>query len=133
MPKGHHYGRKQTRAYTSEYHHIHTNVCKPLLKVPVGNYSINSEYLSEEHKKIKLSENKNGIRYVTFTINDKPHYIALKLDNRSASNKLYITCPYWQKQRQTFMRSKKRMDVGNVLVYITLAKANDLWKDLADV
>jgi len=84
-------------------------------------------------KNIKLSENKNGIRYVTFTINDKPHYIALKLDNRSASNKLYITCPYWQKQRQTFMRSKKRMDVGNVLVYITLAKANDLWKDLADV
>ncbi|WP_193362906.1 hypothetical protein [Brumicola pallidula] len=41
-----------------------------------------------------------GIRYVTFSINDNLHQIALKLDNRSASNKLYITCPYCQKQRQ---------------------------------
>jgi DNA-directed RNA polymerase subunit RPC12/RpoP len=37
---------------------------------------------------------------MTFTINDKPHQIALKLDNRSASKKLYITCPYCQEQRQ---------------------------------
>lgn len=106
MPKGHHYGRTQTRAYTSEYHRIHANVFKPLLKLPLGNYSITSQYLSDEHRKIKLSENKNGVRYVTFTINDKPHHIALKLDNKSVSNKLYITCPYCQKQRQSLYAIK---------------------------
>jgi hypothetical protein len=100
MPKGHHYGRTQTRAYTSEYHRIHANVFKPLLTKPLGNYSINSEFLFDDHKKIKLEETENGIRYVTFNINDKPHKMALKLDNRSASKKLYIICPYCQKQRQ---------------------------------
>lgn len=106
MPKGHHYGRTQTRAYTSEYHRIHANVFKPLLKVPLGDYSINSEHLSANHCKLALKENKNGVRYVTFTINDKSHHIALKLDNRSISNKLYITCPYCQKQRQSLYAIK---------------------------
>ncbi len=106
MPKGHHYGRTQTRAYTSEYHRIHANVFKPLLKVPLGNYSINSKHLSANHCKLALKENKNGVRYVTFTINDKSHHIALKLDNRSISNKLYITCPYCQKQRQSLYAIK---------------------------
>jgi hypothetical protein len=106
MPKGHHYGRTQTRAYISEYHRIHANVFKPLLKVPLGNYSINSEHLSANHCKLVLKENKNGVRYVTFTINDKSHHIALKLDNRSVSNKLYITCPYCQKQRQSLYAIK---------------------------
>jgi hypothetical protein len=100
MPKGNHYGRTQTRAYTSEYHRIHANVFKSLLTKPLGSYSINSESLSDNHRKLILKENKNGVRYVTFTINEKPHIIALKLDNRSASNKLYITCPYCQEQRQ---------------------------------
>jgi len=106
MPKGHHYGRAQTRAYTGEYHRIHANVFKPLLTTPLGSYSINSEYLSDNHRKLVLKENKNSVRYVTFTINDKPHQIALKLDNRSASNKLYITCPYCQKQRQSLYAIK---------------------------
>ena len=100
MPKGQHFGRKQTRAYTGEYHRINARIFKPLLTNPLGNYSLDSEYLDNEHSKLKLSENKNGIRYLTFTINHKPHHIALKLDNRSASNKLYITCPYCQEQRQ---------------------------------
>ena len=43
---------------------------------------------------------------MVFTINEKPHQIALKLDNRSASNKLYITCPYCQKQRQSLYAIK---------------------------
>jgi hypothetical protein len=81
-------------------------VFKVLLTKPLGKYSLNSEYLNDEHSKIKLSENKNGIRYVTFTINEKPHHIALKLDNRSVSNKLYITCPYCRKQRQSLYAIK---------------------------
>lgn len=106
MPKGHHYGRTQTRAYTGEYHRINANVFKSLLTTPLGSYSINSEHLSVNHSKLVLKENENGVRYVTFTINDKPHEIALKLDNSSASNKLYITCPYCQTQRQSLYAIK---------------------------
>jgi len=104
MPKGHHYGRTQTRAYTTEHHRIHANVFNQLLTKPLGSYSINSEYLDDDHKTFSLNE--NGVRYIEFTINDKAHQIALKLDNRSASNKLYITCPYCQEQRQSLYAIK---------------------------
>jgi hypothetical protein len=106
MPQGHHCGRTQTRAYTSEYHRINASIFKSLLTKPVGSYSIHSDQLSDEHTKLSLKENKNGVRYVTFTINDKSHTIGLKLDNSSASNKLYITCPYCQKQRQSLYAIK---------------------------
>jgi hypothetical protein len=100
MPKGDHYGRTQKRAYTGEYHRIHANVFKSLLTSPLGSYSVNSDNLSDDHRKLALMVNENGVRYVTFTINEKPYSIALKLDNSSVSNKLYITCPYCHKQRQ---------------------------------
>jgi hypothetical protein len=106
VPKGHHYGRTQARAYTGEYHRINASVFKSLLTKPLGSYLIHSDRLSDEYKKLSLKENKNGVRYVTFAINDKPHTIGLKLDNRSASNKLYITCPYCQKQRQSLYAIK---------------------------
>ena len=106
MPKGHHYGRTQSRTYTGEYHRINASVFKSLLTKPLGSYSINAEHLSHDHKKLTLKENKNAVRYVSFIINDKPHLIALKLDNRSISNKLYITCPYCQKQRQSLYAIK---------------------------
>jgi hypothetical protein len=106
MPKGHHCGRIQKRAYTSEYHRINASVFKPLIYKPLGSYLIHCDQLSDEHTKLSLKENKNGIRYLTFTINDKPHLIALKLDNSSVSNKLYITCPYCQKQRQSLYAIK---------------------------
>jgi hypothetical protein len=106
MPKGHHYGRTQVRAYTGEYHRIYANVFKSLLTEPLGSYSINADHLNNDHKKLTLIENENGVRYITFSINDKPHKIALKLDNSSASNKLYITCPYCQKQRQSLYAIK---------------------------
>jgi hypothetical protein len=100
MPKGDHYGRTQKRAYTGEYHRIHANVFKSLLTSPLGSYSVNSDNLSDDHRKLALKVNENGVRYVTFTINEKPYSIALKLDNSSVSNKLYITCPYCHKHRQ---------------------------------
>jgi hypothetical protein len=100
MPKGQHYGRTRSRVYTTEYQRIHANFFKPLLTNPLGRHTINSKFLNEDHKKLKLEEDSMGIRYVTFIINDKPHHITLKLDNRSVSNKLYIICPYCQKQRQ---------------------------------
>jgi|TARA_R110000772_G_C13305092_1_gene439258 hypothetical protein len=100
MAKGHHYGRTQTRAYTTEYHRVAAKVFKNLLVAPIGDYNLNCDFLSNEHQKLKLTELDNGNRLMTFTINDQPHQIALKLDNSSASNKLYITCPYCHKQRQ---------------------------------
>tara|TARA_R110001599_G_scaffold2516_10_gene13691 strand:+ start:8189 stop:8803 length:615 start_codon:yes stop_codon:yes gene_type:complete len=106
MPKGQHYGRKQIRAYTSEYHRIFAKSFKNLVSVPFGNYSLNADFLSNEHQKFKLTALECGVRLMTFTINDKPHKIALKHDNRSASNKLYITCPYCQKQRQSIYAIK---------------------------
>jgi hypothetical protein len=106
MPKGHHYGRTQTRAYTGEYHRIFAKTFKNLLTVPLGNYSLNADFLSNEHQKFKLTALECGVRLMTFAINDKPHKIALKRDNRSASNKLYMTCPYCQKQRQSLYAIK---------------------------
>jgi len=106
MPKGHHYGRAQTRTYTSEYHRIHANVFKTLLTKPLGNYSITSDGLSNEHQTFKLTTLECGVRLTTFVINDNPHKIALIIDKRSASNKLYITCPYCHKQRQSLYAIK---------------------------
>jgi hypothetical protein len=106
MPKGHHYGRTQARAYTAGYHRIYDNIFKNLVTASLGNYMLSSDSLSSEHKKLTLSEQTDGNRYLTFTINDKPHKIALKLDNSSASNKLYISCPYCQKQRQSLYAIK---------------------------
>jgi DNA-directed RNA polymerase subunit RPC12/RpoP len=100
MPKGHHYGRTQIRAYTSEYHRIHANAFKSLLKAPLGSYLLDAKHLSKPRQKLKLEENKCGVRFITFTINEKPQKITLALDDRSASNKLYITCPHCNKKRQ---------------------------------
>jgi hypothetical protein len=100
MPRGHHFGRQGLRAYTSEYQRLYAHNFKSLLVSSLGAYTIDSNSLSTEHKRLQLTESDTGIRLMTFTINDKPHQIALKLDNSSASNKLYLTCPYCQEQRQ---------------------------------
>jgi hypothetical protein len=106
MPKGHHYGRTQNRNYTNEYHRVSVKVFKNLLNASLGDYSINAEFLGTGHRKLKLTEPDNGTRIMTFTINNIHHKVALKLDNRSVSNKLYITCPYCQKQRQSLYAIK---------------------------
>jgi hypothetical protein len=106
MPKGHHYGRTQTRAYTGEYHRLYAKTFKSLLTALLGSYSIDGGNLSNEHKKLQLIELNNNLRVMVFTINSTPFQIALKLDNSSVSNKLYITCPYCQKQRQSLYAIK---------------------------
>ena len=100
MPKGHHYGRTQTRAYTGEYHSINANIFKPLLTKPLGKYTVSSDYLSDNHRLIILKENKNGVRYITSTINYKKHQIGFILDKRSVRKKIYINSPYCNKQPQ---------------------------------
>jgi len=99
MPKGFHYGRSQTRHYTCEYLRISAKVFKSALDLPLGQYSFNSSQLSDEHRTFELLEN-HGSRAAVFTIKDREHPITLKVDTRSASNKLFLICPYCRHQRQ---------------------------------
>ena len=96
----------QTRPYTTEYQRINARVFRQLLDKPIGTYEFSNGSLGNEHRKFKLIENENGVRSVIFTINNKPHKIDLRLDNRSVSNKLYLCCPYCQKQRQSLYAIK---------------------------
>jgi hypothetical protein len=98
--------RTQTRSYTNEYQRINANVFKSLLTMTSGMYSLNAEHLSNEHCKFKLSENKSGERVIIFKINNKPHKIKLSVDNRSASTKLYLNCPYCKKNRESLYAIK---------------------------
>ena len=43
---------------------------------------------------------------IIFTIHNKPHTVNLRLDNRSASNKVYLSCPYCHSQRQSLYAIK---------------------------
>lgn len=106
MPRGHHYGRSQTRSYTTQYCSVPAKVFKQLLTAPVGHYNLSRNLLSDEHNALELTESESGNRSLTFVIAGKPHYIALQQDNRSVSNKLYITCPYCRKQRQKLFAIK---------------------------
>lgn len=100
MPRGNHYGRNKTRSYTEQYRRISAISFKPLIKAPLGEYVISGEHLSEDHQKLALIENSDHVRIALFDIQGHEHQIALRLDNRSASNKLYISCPYCQKSKQ---------------------------------
>ena len=100
MPRGSHYGRIRKRPYTVEYHRIPARIFKPLLKAKLGQYSINSDSLDEQHKKFELIETASKIKIAQFTINNQKLQLGLIQDNSSASNKLYITCPCCQTKRQ---------------------------------
>ena len=106
MPRRNHYGRTQTRPYTDEYYKLPARVFNALLTAPLADYVINADFLGAEHKKLTLTQLENNTRVMIFTINKIPHQIALKLNNSSASNKLYITCPYCQKNRQSLYVAK---------------------------
>ena len=106
MAKGHHCGHRRTRNYTCEYPRIFAKTFKALVELPLGEYNLSFNHFGEGHQKLKLRDNGEGIRYMTFNIHDKPHHIALKLDSRSASNKLYITCPYCRKSCQSLFAVK---------------------------
>lgn len=99
MAKGFHYGRRQFRAYTGEYTRIYAKSFKCLLNGKIGNYTMDFKRYGDEHRRFKLKES-NKHRYMCFVINDQEHQIGLKLDDSSASKKLYITCPYCQKKKQ---------------------------------
>ena len=78
----------------SDRHHENTQ------KGKLGQYTINSDNLSEQHKQFELIELANNIKVAQFIINKRKLQIALVQDDSSASNKLYITCPCCQTKRQ---------------------------------
>ncbi len=94
-----HYGRVRKRPYTVEYHRISALIFKPLLKAKLGQYSINSDSLSEQHKNFELIESTGKIKIAQFSISGQKLQLGLIQDNSSASNKLYITCPCCQTKR----------------------------------
>jgi len=100
MPKGFHMGRSQSRHYTCEYHRIYAKSFKNMLEAKLGKYQIPNEQLSKEHRVFNLIETNSWGRVAEFNIKDKKIPIPLRIDKRSASNKLYLVCPYCQNQRQ---------------------------------
>lgn len=98
--------RTQTRPYTSEYHRINAKVFRSLLTKPTGSYSLNAEHLGNNHNEFELKENENGERVIIFTIDKKPHRIKLSVDNRSASTKLYLNCPYCRTNKESLYATK---------------------------
>lgn len=103
MPKGFHLGHTQTRHYTTEYNKLYAKAFKTLLSQPLGNYLITSQNKSTP---ITLKQTKNGLRYIALNHQDKTLEIGLVTCNKSASNKLYITCPYCQTKRQHLYQCK---------------------------
>ncbi len=100
MPKGFHYGRSQSRHYTCEYHRIYAKSFKNMLEAKLGKYIIPNEQLSKEHRVFNLIETNSWGRVAEFKIKDKKIPIPLRVDKRSASNKLFLICPYCTHQRQ---------------------------------
>ena len=95
----------QTRTYTGEYYRIYAKWFKRLLREPAhnkkaGEFELNYSWLSPEHSKFKLYECEEYPRVMLFEINGKKIPVPLQTDNRSASNKLYLICPYCEQQRQ---------------------------------
>ena len=103
MPKGFHFGRPQTRHYTVEYGKLRAIELKELLTLPLGKYCLTTQSTSTP---ITLKEASNGLRFFSLTHSSIELQIGLMTCNRSASTKLYITCPYCQTRRQHLYQCK---------------------------
>ncbi|WP_176474628.1 hypothetical protein [Pseudoalteromonas sp. HM-SA03] len=103
MSKGFHFGRVKTRQYTVEYPKLCANSFKPLLKLPLGKYCLTSQSNS---RPIELKETSSGIRFVSLEHESGELQLGLITCERSASKKLYITCPYCQTKRQHLYQCK---------------------------
>jgi hypothetical protein len=106
MPKGFHASHNQTRSYTDSYQRLSAKSFKKLLDAKLGNYTFEGIKQSKEHCQFELIAADEWPRAMIFTINNKKIPVPLQTDNRSASNKLYLVCPYCVKQRQYLYASK---------------------------
>ena len=99
MGRGIHYNRTQTRHYTNEYHRIAARAFRHLLTSQVGRYKINGLDRSDAHCNFTLKDADRG-RVMVFTFDNREISIQLRQDNQSASNKVYLVCPYCTHSRQ---------------------------------
>lgn len=97
MPKGFHCGHVRKRDYTVEYSKLPANTFKKLLTAPLGKYTYTTNTKSYP---IELKQLKSGLRYMRLDCDGTQLEIGLIECDKSASNKLYITCPYCQVRRQ---------------------------------
>lgn len=100
MPKGFHYNRQRTRRYTGEYPRISAKSLKGLLQSPLGSYSLAYPNLPSCLNRFTLKEHELGVRYLEFETEKHTLEIGLICCNKSASSKLYLTCPFCQTNRQ---------------------------------
>jgi len=107
MARGLHFGRARTRPYIGEYHRIAAKIFKPCLTVPLRMYTITGIDISEAHCDFSLRDSGRGWRIIVFTFDGREVSIPLMEDNRSASNKLYLACPYCACLRQHLYALKK--------------------------
>ncbi|PSW02562.1 hypothetical protein C9I89_18760 [Photobacterium lipolyticum] len=91
---------ERTRSYTEQYFRISAKTFRPMLNANPGIYRVGNSNLGQEHQIFRLIVSSNWGRAMIFNIQSRKHLIPLKLDNRSASNKLYLVCPYCSRQRQ---------------------------------
>ena len=100
MGRGLHFSRTQIRPYTGEYHRIAAKIFRSALTAPLGEYTLSGIDKSKAHCKFTLKDSERWGRVMVFTFDDREIPIPLKQDDRSASNKLYLICPYCTKPRQ---------------------------------
>ena len=100
MPNGCFKGKHRTRDYTAEYWRISAISFKPIFKAELGQYVFISGILSKHHQRYKVIWVDDGLAVVEFCFDRKKLSVSLVLDNRSASNKLYIVCPHCKTRRQ---------------------------------
>ena len=106
MPKGFHVSHAQTRNYIESYQKLKANSFKKMLDAKVGSYIFEGIKQSEEHCIFELIAPDEWPRAMIFTINDRKIPVPLQTDNRSASNKVYLVCPFCTKQRQHLYAAK---------------------------
>lgn len=100
------YNPYQKRNYAGQYHRIYAKWFKPLLAEPIpekekNKFKIPVDWLSKSQKSFKLFKGVDYPRVMMFEINNQQIPVPLQTDNRSASNKLYLICPYCTKQKQS--------------------------------
>ena len=100
MGRGIHSGRTQFRPYTNEFYRIPAKAFRSLLTSPLGDYKLNGLDLSEAHCNFKLRDSNRWELVMEFTFDGREVPIPLRQDTRSASNKLYLVCPYCSQSRQ---------------------------------
>lgn len=100
MPKGFHYGRQQTRLYTTERYRVDARAFKGMIAADLGFYQMGWEVLSDAHRNFELIDTREWGRVMLFEFNNHQHPVPLSIDDRSVSRKLYLICPYCTKQRE---------------------------------